>query len=81
MSDRRESGTTPMEALVRGGFVERIPDVENEYAVTDGRAETLRAQWQAITAAWLNTVDNQTAEEWAETFASEHPEWFEENAA
>lgn len=47
-------------------------------AVTPERAAELRAQWRATTAAWLERATWQELELWADTFASDHPEWFAE---
>lgn len=45
-------------------------------------AAKLQAEWVRITEEWLTYATPEQLEEWANTFAPDHPEWFEyQNAA
>lgn len=50
-------------------------------AMPPSRCAQLKAEWNEIFARWADTATVEQLEEWSETFAPEHPEWFAEGAA
>lgn len=46
--------------------------------ISPERARQLQEEWQEITGKWILTASQEQIDEWATTFAPDHPEWFQQ---